>query len=216
MVLRRVSRTGDWMRGVTLVAVVAGVAVLIGAAPAYACDYRPVMTVNEVVDAVQRGPSAILGVAEHAVVARAPALAPFTSQRSSFVKTRTWGDAEPTDNEVPVVHQPRSPYFGSLGNSCGAPTTPPSGSTVLVSYMREGQKVGEHTVGPEPFVFHFRDGLTTEMRAGLDAAFGPATAHGIGLADRAIAIARVWWPHTLLTALIVMVLLRRRQRRSIS
>jgi hypothetical protein len=187
------------------------VAVTVIGTPAAACDYAPALTVESVAAAGPGGDVPffgrevpVLGVQEHTVLARAPAFVPFTSQRSVYARVRTWGQPDGDRDDMAPGPAGVSPYFAGIGDSCGGYETPPRGAAVLNALVDDGIEVNRYTIGPEEYVFHFPDGPSEAQRAALDDAFGPATLYEVGASDRIAAVARVWWPHALTVALVLI------------
>lgn len=187
--------------------------------PAAACSYESALSLDEVVAAgpqgtvpVSRRELPIMGIQEHTVTAWAPALVPVTSQRSTYALVRTWVHPESYLDRYPADPAGQVPYLGGLGDSCGPYHSPRAGTTILLALVENGDEVYRRTVGPEEFAFDFPGGITDDMRADLDSAFGPATAHPISMWDRVGGYSMLWWPHAVVASVAVAWLLRRARR----
>ena len=172
--------------------------------PAQACDWAPALAVEDVAAA---GPGGlvpffgrevpVVGVVEYTVAAHAPALVPVTSQRSGFLRVRSWGRAQSDFDHLPPAQAGRAPYIGGIFSSCGGLRTPPADATILVALVEDGPEIDRRTIGPEAFVYHFAEGIGEDTRDDLEAAFGPATVYDHGLGERLGVTASVWTPHLL-------------------
>ena len=121
---------------------------------------------------------------------------------------RSWGDAPSGDG--PVVPSGLVPYLGGYGSSCGAFERTPRGASIVMAVTVVDGMDRLATIGPEPYVFEFPDGLTDAMRHDLDGAFGPAWAYEPTSTERLRDTLAVWAPHLLVVgAVLVTVLLAR-------
>jgi hypothetical protein len=198
-----------------------------GGGPAFACDYAPALTVDEVLAAGPGGSvpffgrqATLVGVVEHQVTATSPTLIPVTSARVSTTRIRSWGQAESDMDHIPVEPRGQVPYLGGLGDSCGPFRAPPEGASIVTALVSDGEEIDRASIGPESYVFHFAEGLTDDTRNRLDESFGAGEVYETGLATRIRAAAVVWWPHVIaavsLLAAVVFTVRRVRRRRPIA
>lgn len=196
---------------VVFAAGIAGTLLLLIPAPSSACSWAPGITIDQVVAAspdgvvtTDDGELGVVGIVEHEVAWHAPALIPVTSERSGFVRVRSWGDPGAHAWSLAAEESGAMPYLGGVGSSCGRVRTPPRGASIVTLVVDEGHPRGRPvTPAGEPFTFFHEEGLSPDDVAALSRTFGAPTPGSMGVGPRVGAFTMAWGPHLFAVVSIV-------------